>query len=297
MKKVKFFALMFLAGATLFTSCKKDDSLPASPTISFANNVSSFEIDYATMVNPYTVTIIPTVTADGEISTFTVKKKDANGASSTITVTGSFSGKTTFTETFNLSIDSASSFPLQIIFNVTDKSDQGMEKIFTITRKTGSSGNPINTYPNKTIVSAYLAATSGDQFMDATTGITYRHDASGSNNATFGFISGGGSGADILCSGSSLTFSQKPASWTNGAKLATTSLTAAEFDAITNETELLAAVPATIALNDVQGLNNTTTYVAVLAFEDGGKKGLIKLPSSFTNAQDQSIVISVKVQQ
>jgi len=155
--------------------------------------------------------------------------------------------------------------------------------------------NPINSYLNKTLVSAYLATTSGDQFIVALTGTTFRHDATGSSAATFGFISGGGSGADFVCSGSTLSFSQKPSGWSTGAKLATTTLTAAQFDAIANENDLLAAMPSSITSDDIKGLN--TTYVAVLAFEVGGKKGLVKMPSSFTNAQDQSIVISIKVQQ
>ena len=289
MKKVKFFALMFLAGATLFTSCKKDDSLPASPTISFANNVSSFEIDYATMVNPYTVTITPTVTADGEISTFTVKKKDATGASSTITVTGSFSGKTTFTETFNLSIDSASSFPLQIIFNVTDKSDQGMEKIFTITRKTGSSGNPIYTF-TPTPLGAQNASEGSFFASVAGTGTVYSQSQAAANAAniyiTYGVI---GTTPNIL---------SLPERANNGFTAVTggptvyykaSSITTTQFDAMTDD----------LGFSNITA--STTPKIAVTAgnvyeFVNGTKKGLIKV-TAITAGTSGNMTMVVKVQQ
>ncbi|MCD6367288.1 MAG: hypothetical protein J7L46_07105, partial [Bacteroidales bacterium] len=285
-------------GMTIMSSCKKDEEF-AAPTITLNPSVTSTELDFA--AGDSVISFSARIQAEAEIESFAITEiiTDAQGGGTSpydAATTDGFKGETDktydFSKTFSPT-DFATATKYEYKFDVTDKDGQTYSLTYSVTQ--GTAATPINTYLNKTIVSAYLSATAGSQYMDATTGVTYRYDATGAENATFGFISGGGSGADILCSGSSLNFSQKPASWATGAKLATTSLTAAEFDAITDETALLAAMPASISLDDVQGLN--TTYYAVLAFEDGGKKGLIKLPSSFTNAQDQSIVISVKVQQ
>jgi hypothetical protein len=140
MKKMKIFALMLLAGATVFTSCKKDEETTAGPSISFANGISSYEISN-TATFPWSQTITATVTAEGEIKTMSVRKKDATGASSTVAITGSYAGKTSFTETFTISCAATDNYPLEIIFSVTDKNDQGMDKTFTITLQ-GSSGTP-----------------------------------------------------------------------------------------------------------------------------------------------------------
>lgn len=158
MKKVKFLALMFLAGSTMFTSCKKDETTMAEPTISFANGISNYEIS-ATATYPWSQTITPTITAEGEIKTFTVKKKDASGASSTVAITGSFSGKTSFTETFTIVCAATDSYPLQIIFNVTDKEDMGIEKIFTITQA-GAAGTTL-AYENTSAILYNLQGPTG----------------------------------------------------------------------------------------------------------------------------------------
>ena len=125
--------LLFVAG--IFTNCSTEDTTVAGPTISFANNVSTFEIDFATMANPYTHSFVVMVQADGKIKTFTAKKKDASGASSNKDIIGEFAGKTTFIETITEIFASTDSFPIQLIFNVTDNNSKGMEKIFTITKK------------------------------------------------------------------------------------------------------------------------------------------------------------------
>jgi hypothetical protein len=134
MKKLFLLSFMFLSFAVIFSNCKKDETTEG-PSIAFANNVSSFVIDFATMADPYTISIVATVTADGEIKDFTVKKKDGNLASSTVPITGAFSGKTTFVETFNIQFASTDVYPIQIIFSVTDKNDKGQEKIYTVTKK------------------------------------------------------------------------------------------------------------------------------------------------------------------
>ena len=289
---------MLLAGATVFTSCKKDEETTTAPSISFANNVKTFEIDFATMADPYTVTIIPTVTAEGEINTFTVKKKNALGASSTVTVTGDFAGKTTFTETFNIQFASTEEFPIQVIFTVTDKEDRSQEEIFTVTKKTAVVTNPIYTHTGVSLTSAYSAPTAAE-YVAALTGTTYNHTAAGT--ATFGFVSGGATnGSCIFTSGFDFTLSSVPSPWSNVSFVVATTLTAAQFDAVTNEPELLAVMPASVTGIKVNTLQDgaANAGVNVIAFIDGsGKKGLVKLPASMDNTAGQVISISIKVQQ
>jgi len=134
MKKITLLSILLLFMAGFFTNCT-DETTVAGPVITFANNVSNTEIDFATQADPFTVSIVASITADGKIDAFTVKKKDNTGASSPITVTGSYSNETTFTETFNIVCASTAAFPLQIIFNVVDKNSKEMEKIYTITKK------------------------------------------------------------------------------------------------------------------------------------------------------------------
>jgi len=169
MKKVKLLALMFLAGATIFTSCKKDETTVAGPTISFANGISSYEIS-STATFPWSQTINATVTADGEIKTMTVKKKDANGASSPITITGSYSGKTTFSETFTISCNATDSYPLEIIFSVTDKNDQGMDKTFTITLQSAST--PLAYENTSGVIWNAIGANAGGWDLGANAGVS-----------------------------------------------------------------------------------------------------------------------------
>jgi hypothetical protein len=291
MKTVKLLALLVVAGALVFSGCKKDDEPADVPTISV-----SLKTGYdLTAWKGDTIKWSVTMGTNEKLATLKVEPNVGNTGTNVVNQT--LSGTSQVVD-YSYIVPTAGindGDQIVITFTVTNDKDGTNNVKQTLTMDAPATANPINTYSNVTLVSAYLAATAGNQFLDATTGIAYRHDATGSANATFGFISGGGSGADIVCSGSTLSFIQKPTGWATGAKLATTSITAAQFDAITNETELLAVMPSTIAANDVQGLN--TTYYAVLAFDDGGKKGFIKLPASFTNAQDQSIVVSVKVQQ
>ncbi|PKP22789.1 MAG: hypothetical protein CVU05_02405 [Bacteroidetes bacterium HGW-Bacteroidetes-21] len=158
----------------------------------------------------------------------------------------------------------------------------------------------INFFSSISLTSAYLAPSSSE-YVNAVTGVTYNHAASGSNNATFGFISGGVSnGATLYTKSTDMTISATPNPWTNESYLAATTLTESEFDAITDGADLLTAMPSIINASKVNNLQDgaTNSSVRVIAFIDGsGKKGLIKIPESITNNNDQVLTISIKVQQ
>ncbi len=292
MKNIKnLIGLLLMAAIIGFTSCSEDDDDVIGPSISFFGG-DFIDGDYIAAPGETLQFSWLATQGDAKLESFSVTKES-------VTLEDYVEPdipKDNYQDT--LSTDA----PLNVgsyiyAFKVTDKDGETASKSFTITVEEQASD--IETYSSTTIVSAYLAATAGSQYMDATTGTTYRHDATGSENATFGFISGGGSGAVILASGTSLSLTQKPSGWSNAAKLATTNLTGSEFDAISDETALLDAMPSSINSDEIKNLQDgeTNDNVTVIAFDDNGTKGLIKLPASLNNDQDQSITIDVKVQQ
>ena len=80
MKKVKFLALMFLAGATLFSSCKKDEETVADPTISFQGGTTSLVF---TGANSIDVNI--TFAAEGKIESVSLNGPSLTGTGTTTT--------------------------------------------------------------------------------------------------------------------------------------------------------------------------------------------------------------------
>ena len=146
MKKIKLFALMFLAGAMIFTSCNKDDDeTTAKPTISFSNG-SSYEVDF-TQGDSVRVVYSADIKADGEIKSFTITQKvyvDGNITPSAYDadVTDDFKGATSKTYHFDkwfkptdFISDTSEVDKIVYVYSVTDKEDQNVEKEFTVTKK------------------------------------------------------------------------------------------------------------------------------------------------------------------
>lgn len=300
MKKVTIFALMIVAVAAIFTSCKKDEPTGAVPTITFSNYpTGAYEIDFATLgVTTFDLSFVVTVTAEDEIKTFTAKKKVGSSSTPISPAPADFDGKTSYTYNYLGTFAEGDTYPVTLVFTVTDKSDQTTEKEFVVTKKTGTVTNPIYTHSSVSLTSAYSGPTAAE-FVLATTGVTYNHTAAG--GATFGFVSGGATnGATIFTKGFDFTLSSVPNPWNNQSYVVATTLTAAQFDAIQNETELLAAIPATVAGTKVNLLQDgaANSGTEVIAFVDGsGKKGLVKLPASLDNTAAQVISVTIKVQQ
>ena len=305
MKKISFITLFAaVIGMTIMSSCKKDTTY-ANPTVSFQGGNTS-------MVYPTDTAIDVNVTfaADGKIESVTLLGPSLTGAGTTTTTitdkmgtSGSDNAKGTTSATYLFkvsSVDLAAAFvnhtTLTYTFTVTDQQSSSTTGTYTVTM------TPINTYTGISLTSAYSDPTA-NEYYDATTGTAYNHADGNAANSTFGFVSGGGHGAIIFGSDFSLTLSSQPASWATGARFATTTLSATEFDAITDETALLAAMPATIDQTEIFGLEDggnqyaDNSSVTVIAFQVGTKKGFIKLPTSLNNNTDQTISIDVKVQQ
>ncbi|MBI5540125.1 MAG: hypothetical protein HY951_08705 [Bacteroidia bacterium] len=171
MRKLTFFALALVAGASLFTSCKKDEATSPAPTISFTNNETSKELNF-TSVATIDVTFNVTVAAEGEISTFTAKKK-VSGTSVNITpAPADFAGKTSYTYNYTGTFLATDTYPVELIFTVTDKEDQTTEKIYTITKYTASAGTTLAYENTSGVVWNLIGANQGAWDLAANAGVS-----------------------------------------------------------------------------------------------------------------------------
>ena len=135
MKKIKFLALMMVAGALVFTSCKKDDETVPTPTISFSGG-SSVVVPLTSDTN---VVFNATIKADGKIDAFTVTRTEVTGTTETSGTPEDVSaakGETAYTynfdETFKAT-DFANCDKILYVFKVTDKEGQSVSKTYTVT--------------------------------------------------------------------------------------------------------------------------------------------------------------------
>ena len=164
MKKVKFFALMLLAGAAMFTSCKKDETLPAA-TISVSNNTTTYTLKFVTVTDT-SVLFNVTVTAEAEIESYSMKKTigstevsyPATGDKG-IAATG-YTGLTSYTYHFDENFLKTETFPQTFKFSVTDKDGNTANVTVTVSKITGSSGTTL-VYENISAILYNLMAPTG----------------------------------------------------------------------------------------------------------------------------------------
>jgi len=162
MKKLFAISLIVLAGAAMFTSCKKDDTKPA-PEISVTNNKTAYTI---TATSDTTITFNVTVTAEAEIDQFTIKKTVGSTTTSYGNPTG-FAGKTSYTYNFNETFHSTDTYPISFTFKVVDKDAQEASITVTISKvQGGTTGTPFGAF------NSYTAVLMGGQ-NNATTGSFY----------------------------------------------------------------------------------------------------------------------------
>ena len=152
MKKIKFLALMMLAGSLVFTSCKDEDEVTPAPSISFSGGTSAV-VPLTTDTN---VVFNATVTAEGKIDALTVneKKVEADGTvhSGTPTDVSDAKGETSFVYNFDMTFNAASFVDangtyetLKYEMTVTDKEGQSLTKTYTVTLEDASSSTPFPT--------------------------------------------------------------------------------------------------------------------------------------------------------
>ena len=192
MKKIKFFALMLLAGATLFTSCKGDDDEPIpAPTVTFQGGVTSMVF---TGTNEIDINV--TFAAEGKIESVTLAGPSLTGAgtaTSTITTkmgtsgTDDAKGETSATYLFkvtaaDLILAFVNHTSLSYTFTVTDQESSSNTGTFTVTmQSTGTPIGAIDTYTGVTL-GAQSNATLGSFYATSSNSI-YLMSAAATNCA------------------------------------------------------------------------------------------------------------------
>ncbi len=136
MKKLLAISLIVLAGASIFTSCSKDETTPA-PEISVTNNKTEYIVSGTVDT---TITFNVVVKAEGEISSFTIMKTVGSTGNTYGNPTG-FAGKTEYTYNFEETFGPNDTYPITFTFKVVDKEDQ--EASISVTIKKANA--PVNT--------------------------------------------------------------------------------------------------------------------------------------------------------
>lgn len=300
MKKILLFSALSIAlTSVIFVGCKKDEETKPAPTITFTNNVSSSEINFATQPDPYTVTFIVTVAAEGEISTFTAKKKVSGTTTNITPAPADFSGKTSYTYNYSGSFTANDTYPVELIFSVTDKADQTTEKTFTVTKKALVAYGAISTYTAK-LMGAQGSATGS--FFATTNGNVYIQTDAKTNSGLIDFLYFYGAtksaalaapdDADAGTIFNNGTTGLQTWATKNKTRFVTSTVTSSAFDTFSNDSAIVANVSAPV---DTKEYSLATGNV--IGFKtQAGKKGLIRVDAINSGASGD-ITITVKVQQ
>ncbi|NSW44212.1 MAG: hypothetical protein HPY79_00060 [Bacteroidales bacterium] len=161
MKKLFAISLIVLAGAAMFTSCKKDETKPA-PEITVTNNKTAYTV---TATADTTITFNVTVTAEAEIDQFTIKKTVGSTTTSYGNPSG-FAGQTSYTYNFQEVFHPTDTYPISFTFKVVDKEGQEASITVTVSKVQGQTGTPFGAF------NSYTAVLMGGQ-NNATTGSFY----------------------------------------------------------------------------------------------------------------------------
>ncbi len=299
MKKMKIFALIVLAGATMFTSCKKDDTTTyANPTVSFQSGINTLTFNLTNSISSNV-----TLAAEAKIESVKLLSPNTTGSAgnSTTDITtkmGTSANQTAKGETsaiylFNVSTaDIAAAFllnsttTLTYTFTVTDQAGTSSTGSFTVTAP-AATGNPINTYTAKLLGAQGNAAGS---FLASAGGAIYSQAQAAANAATIDITYG------VI--GTASTILSLPERGNNGFTAVTggptvyykvSTITGAQFDAMTDD----------LGFANITASTTPKVTVAngdVIEFVNGSKKGLIKV-TALTTGTSGSITLNVKVQQ
>lgn len=275
-----------------------------APVITFTNGVNSVDLEAGDTDHTITGSIEAEAGLD-EVKIFQVTDAGETQLGSAIT---EFKAGSAVVEgadgiTYNFSFDILGiTDDIIVKVQATDKDNQTASRNFNITAA-GASAGAIETYTSKVLGS--YQATAGSSFASIDGTIYGIADAkANSNKIDFMYFYGASNEATIAAPSNSdaasvFTGSNGLSSWSvrNATKFGTTSVTAGEFDAMTDDA-LIASQASGLSADKV----NMLSVGDVVAFEtastssNASKKGLIKVTAISTGA-DGTMTITVKVQE
>ena len=305
MKRVSIlFTAMILVAAGIFTSCEEEANM--APIITFTNGISSVDLEAGDTEHTITGTIEAEAGLD-EVKIFQVTDAGETQLGSAIT---DFKAGSAVVEgadgiTYNFSFDILGiTDDIVVKVEATDKDNQTASKNFTITAG-GAVAGGIETYTTK-VLGAQSAST-GSSFASID-GTVYGIVDAKANSAKvdFMYFYGVSNLATLAAPNSSdaaavfnhATNGVEKWAVRNATKFGTTSVTAGEFDAMTDDA-LIASEASGLSADKV----NMLSVGDVVAFETAStsshasKKGLIKVTAISSTGADGSITITVKVQE
>jgi len=193
MKKMKLFGLMFLAGALLFSSCKKDEETVA-PTIS-TSGASSIDLTVAQIAAGERVVFNINIAAAAEVETFSIKEDKSGTANATSVYDAAntdFSGKTeavyNFDKTFVAAdFDDGTNTYNKIVytFTVSDKEGRAIDIKYTVNVVSVNEAPEISQFTAKVLGASGSASGS---FLNATEGIVYTQNNAVANDSKIDLV-------------------------------------------------------------------------------------------------------------
>ena len=297
MKKLFLFGLGVIASISTLTSCKKDTTV-TNPTISFLNNVTS----YTATESDTSYTFVADVEATGSLDNIKLIDASVEGIETQLLSITKFDSDTKHEVKYTVSNLKSLTSAKKIKITVTDKKSNTYSATFTVNPFVKTAGD-ITTY-SATLLGSQYAATGS--FFSTSNGLVYTVNTSVANSALIDLIYyySGGNGATIGAADDNLVAGVYTGitNWAtkNATRFATTSITADEFNAITNDASIAAISTFTDTKEIGLAVGNVFAFKTV-----AGKKGLVKITNITkglnTNNQQQdfqfgTIEIVVKVQ-
>jgi len=289
-----FFAAALLFTVGFFTSCTEETD-PIGPSIEFIAGVAGDGIitTDATVLVGETFMVKSLLTmGDAKLDNYTIRESntDLTGYPKTDVVSGD-------QDIFESSLAEAGEYTFTFI--LTDKEGLKDEKSIKVT--VNDPEPTITVYTDK-IIGASANATVGSSFASVD-GMTYKlaEAAAASNKIDFVYFYGATNKATLAApNDADVTGSVYPsvADWAtkNATALQLTSMTAAEFDAVENDTDITEPSVAATKVNNL-AVGSVIAFKTAATSANPSKKGLIKVTGIVEgNVATGTITIEVKVQ-
>ncbi len=295
-----FVLLLFVVLSISFYSCKKEDDLNTPPILILELGGKNISDSAVLAIND---TIRFGIYAEGVSSNITYFKVDVLSENGKTTIYDEGMNCKTFnaTKVFFKGIPDKETF----VITIMDYNRNTTSASFTVYRDSLSGFGPIYHFKNLTL--GYQNNTSNGHYLDSRTGMIYNDSDVGGHESSvdivaYYYVTSGNPSPTIACPAQSDIQANYPSitSWpvknitlydyhTSDYNL----ITAAQFDACTNDSLLVAAYNPTY-VNQKCKFANTGKIIPFLTA--AGKKGLIKVISA-DQSETGTITIEIKVQQ